>query len=155
MIIKKDAAGRYFTVEDPEISVSFNLPGYITLFAPPYYQLFKNTKKITYRALKSSYPTPQSLYKDAGCYAEGVINKNRFLKTINNPDFLKRHQLTANDNRILAGFIEKLDCSYKAARERLFVQGYGHIADDIDFSDPTPELEASCKIFWEFIQHLN
>jgi hypothetical protein len=155
LIVKKqDKEGNYFTSEDPEMSVSFNLPGYITFFAAPLYQLFRNPQNITYRQLKHKYPTAESMHKDAECYAEGVINKERFLKTINNPAFLKRYNLGEHDRQSLTEFITSLDCSYKSARERLFINGYGHIADFIDFSDPTSELIRSCELFLKFIDAL-
>jgi hypothetical protein len=155
LIVKKqDKEGKYFTSEDPEMSVSFNLPGYITFFAPPLHQLFRNPQNTAYRQLKHKYPTAQSMYGDAECYADGIINKERFLKTINNPAFLKRYNLGEGDKQSLIEFITNINCSYKSAREQLFIKGYGHIADFIDFSDPTLELIRSCELFLKFIDAL-
>lgn len=149
-----DAEGNYFELEDPEGSVSFNLPGCISLITDNYHQLFKNTRNLVYTQLPGYYSSPDKLYKDAECYTEGITNKQKFLKQIHDPGFCQKHGLTTENKKFLSELIAKSKHAPPTIIKQLFMNGYGRIADLLEFSDPRPELIITCELFWEFIKSI-
>jgi len=145
---------RYFELSDPDGFVSFNLPGYISLVVGPLHQLFRNTRNLECTHLSSVYQTIGRVMQDAECYTEGVTNKEKFLKSINNELILKKHNLKPEDQTILKDFILKSNHAPPTIVQQLYMKGYGKVVDDLDFSDPMPELEKTCEIFWQFVRNL-
>jgi len=146
---------RYFELTDPDGFVSFNLPGYISLVVEGYlYQLFKNPRNLECVHLASVYQTIDRVRQDAECYIEGVTNKEKFLKSINDEKFLKKHNLKPEDQTILKDFIQKSNHAPPTIVQQLYMKGYGKVADDLDFADHMPELEKTCEIFWQFVRNL-
>lgn len=145
---------RYFELTDPDGSVSFNLPGYISLIVGPLHQLFRNARSLEAIHLPSVYLSLDRIKKDAECYTEGITNKEKFLKTIYSPEFIKKHNLKPEDQTILKDYITKTKHAPPTVVQQLYMKGFSRIADEIDFIDPLPELEKTCEIFWQFVRNL-
>lgn len=157
MIINKiNPDGDIFTLEEPGGFISFTLPGYICLIIndPPMQQMFRNSRNLNYMQLQKIYPTIDKVYEDAECYKEGVTNKSKFLQVIHSTAFIKKHALSSADLKALEEFILRANKKFfpPIIVQQLRIKGYGRLADDIAFSDPCPELEQTCKLFWQFIQ---
>lgn len=146
---------RYFTFTDPEGSVSFNLPGYISLVVEGYlHQLFNNPRNLEYTHLASVYRTIDRVRQDAECYTEGITNKEKFLKAIYDPRFVTKHDLKPEEQTVLKDYISKTKHSPPTVIQQLYMKGFSRIADDINFTDPLPELERTCEVFLQFIRDL-
>lgn len=145
---------RYFELMDPDGSVSFNLPGYISLIVGPLHQLFKNPRSLEAVHLPSVYVSLDRVKQDAECYTEGITNKEMFLKKVHDQEFIKKHNLKTEDQKFLKEFILNTCHKPPTIVQQLYMKGYSRIADDMDFADPMPELEKSCEIFWQFVKNL-
>lgn len=155
MLVKKlGDEGKYFRLEEPEGSVSFLLAGHISLWTNDLHQLFKNPRGLNYRQISQTINSMGKAAEAAVCYTEGITNKQKFIKTVTDPEFCRKHSLTKEDQCFLKDFIEKTRLKPPSVVQQLYMKGYKQIADDMDFSDPTPELNMTCKVFLEFIEKI-
>lgn len=153
MLVKKlGDAGKYFTLEDPEGTVSFLLPDSISLRIEDLHQLFKNPRGLNYRQLPLVFNSMERVMDAAVCYTEGITNPQKFIKIVTDTEFCRKHNLTKEDQCFLKDFITKTRLKPPSVVQQLYMKGYKRIADDMDFSDPTPELNMTCKVFLEFIE---
>jgi len=132
--------------------VHFFLQDSIVLVTENCVQMFRNPRKSTYKALPRLFPDISKIYDSAECYTEGVTNKDKFLRRLDDLEFIKSHNITEDQKRFLYEFIRRSDLPPPAIRQQLYMRKLSHIADAIDFSDHKPELIATCEIFWNFIE---
>lgn len=154
MIIKK-LDDSYFELTDPEGSVSFTLPGYISLVVEGYlHQLFRNPRNLEYIHLPSAFPTLGKVLMAAECYTEGIADKGKILKALDDPELLKKHNLKPKDQTILKDYFLSTTHAPPTITQQLYMKGYGHVADDLDFTSHMPALERTCEVFLEFVRNL-
>jgi hypothetical protein len=152
---KLDTIGNYFELQDPDATVSLNLGGYVTLLVQGenmLFQIFKNPGLATYKMLQAVFLKREDVEEAAELYAEGITNKDKFIETVKNLDFCNKHGLTAKDRSFLTAFIQKSQYPPPTVRQQLHMNGYGKIANLINFADTLPEFELTCDIFWKFLQ---
>lgn len=151
MIIKKQG-DEYFTLEDPEGSISLSLPGYIILFADNLQQMFRNSRNLDYKALPRVFHNIDVIRGAAECYTDGVANKQKVIQKINDPQFLIKYEIKEEQKKLLVDLIKNNNFTPPNIRQQLFIHGFSRVADELHFSEPRPELLKTCEIFWGFIR---
>lgn len=151
-VTKRDGGGTYFSVEDPEFTVSFSMFGRITLASDDLMQSFRNPADLGYKHLPRMFPSLEKVIESAEVYKEGITNKEKFLKVIGDAKFRCRYNISEFELKQLNDFIKTSRAAPPTVRMQLFMKGFGRISEVIDFEDPRPELLRTCGLFWEFIK---
>jgi hypothetical protein len=149
--IKRVGGSDHFVLEDPEATVSWILPGYITLLTEGLQQLFANPRRAPFDQLSHAFPDLKRVQESAECYTEGTTNKQKFIKNLYDHVFCIRYDITDIDRKYLLDFIARTDLPPPTIRQQLHMSGYGRIAEIIDFADPKEEFIRTCSLFWEFV----
>lgn len=128
--------------------------GMIYVKTDSYTQIFQTEIKDSNEDLLKSLRT-LDLEESALAYKEGVVNKGKFIRSVESLSKNPKYKLSKEDLKKLDHFIaSRLHIEPATVRMQMILENYGHISEIVEFEDPRPELLKSYTHMKEFMSHI-